>query len=109
MNHTNTIEASSINRWLRDHLDSAGIEKELTAQGRDAQFIAESIQAFKKAKHLKRLTHGFILLGIGAFVGFIGCVLAITNPFPNLYSLSLYGSTCLAILLIGLGMYYVLE
>jgi hypothetical protein len=109
MTHANSIEPSAIQRWMRDNLDASGVEKELTGQGHDAEFIARAIEAFRKEKHLKRLSNGFVLLGIGAVIGFLGCVLAITNPFPNLYSLSLYGSTCLAMVLIGVGMYYVLE
>jgi hypothetical protein len=46
---------------------------------------------------------------IGAFTGFISCVLSLINPIPELYGIFLYGLTSLAIILALIGLYLLLE
>lgn len=52
---------------------------------------------------------GFTMLVAGAVLGFISCVLTLTNPVPSLYYWILYGVTSTAVLLISWGLYYVFE
>jgi hypothetical protein len=48
-------------------------------------------------------------MGLGAFLGFISCVLSLTNPIPELYNVILFGLTSVAILIIVVGMYFLFE
>ncbi|KYP16304.1 hypothetical protein [Flavihumibacter sp. CACIAM 22H1] len=62
-----------------------------------------------KTNTAKRQFAGFLLMGIGAFIGFISCVLSLLNPIPELYNLILYGLTSVAIVVALIGLYLVLE
>lgn len=85
------------------------IEAELNGLGHDAASVAAHLKEFKRLKNAKRQFNGFILMAIGAFLGFISCVLSIINPIPGLFNVILYGLTMVAILIIVLGLYYVVE
>lgn len=60
-------------------------------------------------KKRKRQLNGFILMGLGAFLGFVSCLLTVTNPIPELYNVILYGLTTFAIIIIMWGLYFVFE
>ncbi len=98
-----------IHKWLADKLEPAAIEQELTAGGLDAESIKAYIKEFRKVRNSKKLTTGFICMAIGAFLGFVSCVLTLANPFPELYNVILYGLTSVSILVIMLGLYFVFE
>jgi hypothetical protein len=57
----------------------------------------------------KRQTNGFICMGVGAFLGFISCMLTVINPVPALYYYILYGLTSISITIIFIGLYLVFE
>jgi hypothetical protein len=57
----------------------------------------------------KRQTVAFILLAIGALLGFISCMFTIINPVPALYYWVLYGVTTVSVLIIFIGLYYLFE
>jgi hypothetical protein len=57
----------------------------------------------------KRQFNGILLMVIGAFTGFISCVLSLINPIPEFYGIFLYGLTSLAITLALIGLYLLLE
>ncbi len=63
----------------------------------------------QRLKRAKQQNLGFILAGIGAFLGFISCVLTLWNPIPSIYDLVLYGLTSIAILVIFAGLYLIFE
>ena len=71
--------------------------------------IAHHPEEFKQGKNAKKQFIGFICLGTGAFLGFISCVLTLTNPIPELFNIILYGLTSVAILIICAGLYLVFE
>ncbi|MFZ7113883.1 MAG: hypothetical protein ACO1G9_00795 [Bacteroidota bacterium] len=56
-----------------------------------------------------RQKRGFSFTATGAVLGFISCVLSLTNPVPELYYIILYGLTSIAILLIFVGLYFIFE
>lgn len=56
-----------------------------------------------------RRSNGFKVTAAGAVLGFISCVLALLNPFPELYHFILYGATSISILLVFAGLYLILE
>lgn len=57
----------------------------------------------------KRHAKGFKLTGLGAFLGFISCILSILNPIPEIYYFILYGLTSISILIAFLGLYFIFE
>ncbi|MEN9684556.1 MAG: hypothetical protein RLZZ28_342 [Bacteroidota bacterium] len=98
-----------IREWLNNKPDFQKIRKELADQGLDEETITGYIQTFNKIKRDKTRFTGFLILGLGAFLGFISCMLSVTNPIPALYYWILYGLTSLAIVIIFVGLYIVLE
>ena len=109
MSYTASVNKQTIQQWIAEKLDANRIHELLTAHGCDEATIASHLQEFKKAKNAKRQFSGFICMGLGAFLGFISCVLTLVNPVPELYYWFLYGLTSVAILIIFLGLYFVFE
>ena len=98
-----------IQQWVADNLDLQKVEKNLQALGYDEELINENLKEFKRAKFAKRQFSGFVYLGVGAFWGFLSCVLTLINPIPELYNWILFGLTSISILLICLGLYKLFE
>ena len=109
MTTTNAIDISLVRQWVATKLSPEHIEGMLKNDGHDQESIMAHIQAFKKERHARRSIIGFILMGAGAFMGFLSCVLSIINPIPELYYWILYGFTSLAILVICAGLYFAFE
>ena len=109
MSYSSSIEMSTIQQWIAAKLEPTAIEKELFSKGFDAESIAAHLAAYKRARNAKRQSNGFIFMALGAFLGFISCVLTLINPVPELYNLILYGLTSISILVIFLGLYFVFE
>lgn len=109
MSNTISVDATTIRQWIAARLEPKAIEEELHAKGFDAEAIVIHLKAFKQVKNAKRQVTGFICMGLGAFLGFISCLLSVINPVPELYNIILFGLTSVAILIICLGMYFVFE
>jgi hypothetical protein len=99
----------TIDQWLLENLDIFQARERLEASGMPADNIAAILDAFRKKRNEKRQVTAFTLMGIGAFLGFLSCVLSITNPFPDLFYWILYGLTSVALMIIFIGLYYLLE
>lgn len=98
-----------VKEWLHQKLDQKTIDARLTAMGFDSETIAEYVAAYRKLKRERKQTMGFVVTAAGALLGFISCVLSLTNPIPALYDFILFGVTSVAILLIVAGMYLIFE
>lgn len=109
MSYTASIDQAAIQKWLAAKLDPKVIEEQLLAKGFDKDTIAEYLKEFRRLKNAKRQFTGFVWMGIGAFLGFISCVLTLINAVPDLYNVILYGLTSLAIIIIFIGLYFVFE
>jgi hypothetical protein len=109
MELTTTIHPSIIQQWVINNFDAEKVHHELRALGLEGEAIDLHLGEFKKQVHARRLNTGFMLSGLGAFIGFISCVLTITNPAPELYYWILYGLTSIAVCIICWGLYYILE
>ncbi len=109
MSNASTVNPTTIQQWVINNFDLKRVQQELQVLGLDSESMEAHIVEFKKALHKKRLITGFILIGAGAFMGFLSCVLSIINPVPSLYYWILYGFTSIAITVACWGMYYVLE
>lgn len=102
-------DQSMIRQWIMEKLHPTAAEEKLKAHGFDPAHIAEYITAFKKALSARRQFRGFILTGVGAFLGFVGCLFTVTNPIPEMYDFFLYGVVSAAMLFIFWGLYLIFE
>ncbi len=109
MSYPASVNTSTIQQWMANKLSPQAVEEEMIAKGMDVETIASYLQAFRRVRNSQRLFTGFICLGIGAFLGFLSCVLTLINVMPQFYNIILYGLTSLAILIILVGLYYVFE
>lgn len=98
-----------VKEWLHQKLDQKTIADRLSAMGLDAETIDAYVNAYRKLKRERKQTTGFVVTAAGALLGFISCVLSLTNPIPLLYDFILFGVTSVAILLIVAGMYLIFE
>jgi hypothetical protein len=109
MSDTAPISNALMEKWHADKLDPSSLEAQLRASGLDEASVAIHLQAYQKLKQSKKQFNGFIVTGLGAFLGFVSCVLTLTNPVPEIYYLILYGLTSIAILTICAGLYLIFE
>ncbi len=109
MSFTTAVSSSTIQQWIHDNLSTEKIQSMLHEYGHDSETVEAVLKEFKRLKYAKRQFSGLILLGVGAVLGFISCLLTITNPVPSLYYWVLYGLTSVAAILICWGLYFVLE
>ncbi len=109
MSYSVSVDQETIQQWISAKLEPKAVEKELISMGMDDADIASNLQAFKRLRNAKRQVNGFICMGLGAFIGFISCILSALNPIPELYNVILFGLTSVAILIVFLGMYFLFE
>ena len=109
MSYTAAIETATIQQWISAKLEPKAIEHELFSKGFDADAIAAYLKEYKRVLNSKRQVNGFICMAVGAFLGFISCVLSLVNPIPELYNVILFGLTSISVLIIFLGLYFVFE
>lgn len=103
------LNREQILQWISENKNTQAIQDELQAQGHKPESIESYIREFKKIKYARRQSRGFIFLLVGAFMGFLSCVLSLTNPVPDLYYWILYGVTSISISLLCIGLYLVFE
>ncbi len=110
MEQTNDIDQKLIDKWLKERYSIEKIKEYLRQNISDNDdIILKYISQFQKQFSARQHTRGFIIMAVGAFIGFISCLLSIINPFPEIYFFSLYGLTSIAICVVMLGLYFVFE
>jgi hypothetical protein len=109
MPYSGNIDNALLRQWNLSSLEPQAIEAELSAKGMDAEGISAHVEAYRKFKIARKQFVGFFCMGLGAFLGFVSCVLSLVNPIPELYNLILFGLTSVAILIIVVGMYFLFE
>ncbi len=85
MSHTPTFDQKIIQQWLAAKLDFKAAEKEMFDKGLDAETVSTNLKDYKRLWNAKKQFNGFICMGLGAFLGFLNCVLSIINPVPELF------------------------
>jgi hypothetical protein len=98
-----------LEHWLSLNYSAEQVAIELQTKNLDAETIEQFVREYKKQRSSKQQFNGFICLGVGAFLGFISCLLSILNPFPEFYYSILFGFTALAICIIMAGLYFIFE
>ena len=106
---TSTVDQAEIQQWISNKLSKEKIEELLQGKGLDPETISLYLKEYNKQRYAIRRSKGFVFASIGAVLGFIGCMLAILNPLPELYYIGLFGFTSLAAILICTGLYFLFE
>lgn len=109
MSNPKIVDSMLIQQLLLENHNIKSINEKLLSLGWDDESILKCVSEFKKVKNARRQTTGTIYLIIGAFLGFVSCVLAIVNPIPELHSWFLFGFTFIAVVLILYGLYNIFE
>jgi len=109
MSYVPAIDQSILKQWLVEKLDSKTVEEKLIALGLDEELTTHHLREFKKLRNAARQYRGFVFAALGAFLGFVSCLLTVFNPVPALYNYILFGLTSVAIILIFAGLYLLFE
>jgi hypothetical protein len=109
MNNLNTAYSDLYYNWKAKNLSEELIIDELRQNGMDSLQIVEILNFYKKRRNDEKQNMGFILTGIGAFIGFLSCVFTMLDLIPELRGFMLYGLTSIALVFIFVGLYYIFE
>ena len=109
MHQKNAVNSSFIRAWLLNNTSTEAIIKELSSKGIDEVTIQSYLEELKKQRYSKRQFKGFVMIGFGAFLGFVSCVLTLSELFPQWYGPILYGLTFIGVSIVCWGMYFVFE
>ena len=109
MSYATVIDQSVLKQWLVEKLDIKTVEERLASLGLEEELITRYLKEFKKLRNAARQYRGFVFAALGAFLGFVSCLLTVLNPIPALYDYILYGLTSVAIILIFAGLYFLFE
>ena len=109
MTDTALVNQATFEQWLSDKQKPEAVEAELQAKGFTSESIQANLKEYKRRAQNKRNFLGFMYMGIGAFIGFISCVLAILNLWPQWHNFFLFGVTSIGVLLVFKGLYLVFE
>ena len=93
---------------LASELVPQAIEEALYKQGMDAATVVEYLKEIKRMRNAKKQISGIICMGIGAFLGFLSCLLTI-QAVPHMHDFIFYGLTMIAIVVVVIGLYLVFE
>lgn len=96
-------------KWIENNYTEDIIVDELRQHGMDSLQIIEVLNFCKKKYNDEKQYTGFILTGIGAFIGFVSCVFTMLDLIPELRGFVLYGLTSIALVFIFIGLYYIFE
>ncbi len=105
----NNLNPEHVIQFAKEFGSKSSLQQKLESQGWEEEAIQKCIIEFEKVKRSQRSNSGFMYGGIGGFVGFVSCLLSISNPIPDLHAVFLYGLTSVSILLVVYGMYLIFE
>lgn len=103
--NNSAINAETIQLWIKEKLTPKAIEESLISQGYESRAIIEYMSEYNRLVRVKRQITGFVLMGVGGFIGFIACVMALLNLVPDMQSFFLFGLTMVGVGIVFYGMY----
>lgn len=109
MNELNTSYSGYFSNWKSNNLSEDVIIDELRQNGLDSLQIIEVLNFYKKKRNDEKQNTGFVVTGIGAFIGFVSCVFTMLDLFPELRGIMIYGVTSLALVFVFIGLYLIFE
>ncbi len=109
MSEINPTYLEYFSNWDHLHFSEEQIKADLVGKGISEEKIEEILKLYKKKRQSERSTKGFILMVIGAFIGFASCMLTLLNVMPEMRDFNMVGLTTIAICVVVWGCYYVFE
>jgi hypothetical protein len=109
MSNETSINTSLIEEWVANKINIEEVNKKLISLGLTETNINEHVNEFKRLRYAKRRFNAFIFLAVGAFIGFLSCVLTVTDVLPHMFDVFLYGLTTTAAILVFRGLYLLFE
>lgn len=109
MNENDSTFIHYFQNWSFQNWSEEQITDDLKSKGFLEEKITEIIQHYKKKKQGDRSNKGFVLIAIGAFTGFMSCLLTLLNVFPEFHDFILVGLTTLGICIAVYGCYHIFE
>lgn len=103
------IDETICEQLLSSNITPEAAKTALKSKGIDSENIDAYLEAIKRMRCAKRRSLGFICMCVGAFLGFLSCVLTITHALPGMFEFIFYGLTILAVCIVVYGMYCVFE
>lgn len=98
-----------LQRWVDGRCSEQKVMDDLTNLDLPSEQKEQLLKSYRKHLSDKKQKQGFILMGLGSFIGFLSCVLTMVDFIPAFNGLFLYGLTTLAIVVILYGCYLVFE
>jgi len=96
-------------RWQQNKISKSLAMAELENQGLNAEDIITLWDQYVLYRLTKRCSLGWLLMGIGGFVGLIACVLTIVDLIPAFRGFLMYILTSASALVALYGCYLVME
>ena len=109
MTETNLIYDDFYYKWKTSNGSEDQIINDLRQNGMDSLQIIEILNFCKKKANDEKQNTGFLLTGIGAFIGFLSCVFTMLDLLPEFRGFMLYGLTSIALVFIFIGLYFIFE
>jgi hypothetical protein len=103
------IDTDLLHQLVAEKIHPDTATEQLKARGLDGETLQAHLAEFRKMRNSRKQFGGFLCCGLGAFMGFLACVLSLVNPVPELYGVFLYGFTSIAIVVIFIGLYFLFE
>ena len=103
--NNSVINTATMQQWLNNNLSPQKVEESLISSGYESGAISNYLVEFNKLRRAKWQFLGFVLMGVGGFLGFIACVMAMLNIIPDMQDFFLFGLTMLGIGIVLYGMY----
>lgn len=109
MSEEKPLQAAFLDAWLEQNLSIEEVQNELKKLFSSEEEVSGYLTAFKKKRQENRSRKGLFFMILGAILGFISCVLTLTDLFPDLREVIMVGLTSVAISIAVLGCYFVFE
>lgn len=106
---TLALDLDLLRAWVAEKIDEEIARERLIAKGFVGEILGKHVKEFRRLRSMHRQTTGFIITAIGAFLGFVSCILTMMDIAPAWNGFFLYGLTTVAVIITCLGLWYIFE
>ena len=96
-------------KWQQLNISKSLVLEELKNQGLSVEEITSVWESYSRYRLARRISLGWLLMGLGGFLGLVSCVLTMLDPLPEFRGLFMYGFTGIAVSGAFYGCYLVME
>lgn len=109
MSNSASINSNVLEEWVSKKMSVEEITQKLIIMNLSDDAVSEHVKEFRRIRYHKRRFNAFIFMAVGAIIGFISCVLTVTDVLPHMFDIFLYGLTTAAAILVFRGLYLLFE